>query len=90
MERSPGLITSATTSPGRGGGGGGGTPTLNTFLVYVPAITVPSAFTPDRLPTGLTFLGRPYADANVISLAYAYEQATRHRVPPRTTPPLER
>ena len=71
-----------------GGGGGGGTPILNTFLVYVPAITVPSAFTPDQLPTGLTFLGRPYGDAQVISLAYAYEQATHHRIPPKTTPAL--
>jgi amidase len=54
----------------------------------VPAITVPSGFTPDNLPTGLTFLGRPYSDATAIKLAYAYEQATHHRVPPATTPPL--
>jgi len=85
MERSPSLIKEATTPPYRGNGG---TPTLNTFLIYVPAITVPSGFTPDHLPTGLTFLGRPYADATVIALAYAYEQATHHRVPPGTTPPL--
>jgi amidase len=86
MERSPSLIKAATTPPYVGNGG---TPTLNTFLVYVPAITVPSGFTPERLPTGLTFLGKPYADATVIALAYAYEQATHHRVPPSTTPPLE-
>jgi amidase len=86
MERSPSLIKDATTPPYRAGGGG--TPTLNTFLVYVPAITVPSGFTPERLPTGLTFLGRPYDDATVITLAYSYEQATHHRVPPPTTPPL--
>ena len=87
MERSPSLIEEATTPPYRGGNGG--TPILNTFLVYVPAITVPSGFTPDKLPTGLTFLGRPYGDAGVIALAYAYEQATHHRVPPPTTPPLQ-
>jgi Asp-tRNA(Asn)/Glu-tRNA(Gln) amidotransferase A subunit family amidase len=87
MERSPSRLI-GTEPANRGEGGGGGTPILNTFLVYVPAITVPSAFTPDQLPTGLTFLGRPYDDAQVISLAYAYEQATHHRVPPKTTPAL--
>ena len=85
MERSPSLIKEATTPPYRGNAG---IPTLNTFLVYVPAITVPSGFTPEKLPTGLTFLGRPYGDAAVITLAYAYEQATHHRVPPSITPPL--
>jgi Asp-tRNA(Asn)/Glu-tRNA(Gln) amidotransferase A subunit family amidase len=59
-----------------------GVPTLNTFLVYVPAITVPAGFTRDNLPTGITFQGRPYDDALMIKLAYAYEQATRHRKSP--------
>jgi Asp-tRNA(Asn)/Glu-tRNA(Gln) amidotransferase A subunit family amidase len=66
-----------------------GVPTLNTFLVYVPAITVPSGFTSANLPTGITFLGKPYSDAAMIKLAYAYEQSTHHRRPPRTTPPLQ-
>jgi Asp-tRNA(Asn)/Glu-tRNA(Gln) amidotransferase A subunit family amidase len=59
-----------------------GVPTLNTFLVYVPAITVPTGFTSDNLPTGITFQGRPYTDGEMIKLAYAYEQATHHRKPP--------
>lgn len=59
-----------------------GAPHLNTFLVYVPSIVVPAGYTRDRLPAGITFLGRPYDDANMVSFAYAYEQATRHRVPP--------
>lgn len=61
---------------------------LNTFLVYVPSISVPAGFTSDELPVGVTFLGRPYSDANMIKLAYAYEQATQHRRPPSTTPQL--
>jgi Asp-tRNA(Asn)/Glu-tRNA(Gln) amidotransferase A subunit family amidase len=65
-----------------------GVPTLNTFLVYVPAITVPSGFTSDNLPAGITFLGKPYSDTEMIKLAYAYEQSTHHRRPPQTTPPL--
>jgi amidase len=65
-----------------------GVPTWNTFLVYPASITVPSGFTADNLPTGITFFGRPYSEPTLIRLAYAYEQATHHRRPPRTTPPL--
>lgn len=65
-----------------------GAPNLNTFLVFVPAITVPAGFTQDNLPVGITFQGRPYSEGTVIRLAYAYEQATLHRTPPSTTPPL--
>lgn len=67
-----------------------GAPDLNTFLVFVPAIVVPAGFTGDNLPAGMTFMGRPYEDGNVIKLAYAYEQATRHRRPPEITPDLPR
>jgi len=67
-----------------------GAPDLNTFLVFVPAIVVPAGFTVDNLPAGMTFLGRPYEDGNVIKLAYAYEQATHHRRPPEITPDLPR
>ena len=63
-----------------------GVPNLNTFLRYVPAITVPAGFTSDNLPVGITFLGRPYSEAEMLTLAYSYEQATHHRVPPNTTP----
>jgi Asp-tRNA(Asn)/Glu-tRNA(Gln) amidotransferase A subunit family amidase len=62
-----------------------GAPHLNTFLVYVPTITVPAGFTRDNLPAGLCFIGRPYDDGNLIKFAYAYEQATHHRKPPAST-----
>ena len=63
---------------------------LNTFLVYVPIVTVPAGFTVDNLPVGITFLGRPYDDGAMLKLAYSYEQATHHRRPPSTTPALSR
>jgi amidase len=66
-----------------------GVPVLNTFLVYVPSITVPSGFTTDHLPVGITFLGRPYTEPMMIKLAYSYEQATHHRIPPKATPALQ-
>ena len=65
-----------------------GAPHLNTFLVFVPTIVVPAGFTRDNLPAGLSFLGRPYDEDKMIRLAYAYEQATRHRRPPASTTPL--
>jgi len=65
-----------------------GVPVLNTFLVYVPSITVPSGFTANDLPVGITLLGRPYSEPTMIKLAYAYEQATHHRLPPRSAPAL--
>jgi amidase len=63
-----------------------GAPHINTFLAFVPSIVVPAGFTRDRLPAGITFLGRPYSDGKMIQYAFAYERATRHRVPPSTTP----
>ena len=63
-----------------------GAPHINTFLMFVPSIVVPAGFTRDNLPAGITFLGRPYDDASMIQLAYAYEQATRHRRAPSITP----
>ena len=63
-----------------------GAPYINTFLVFVPSIVVPAGFTRDKLPAGVTFLGRPYDDANMIRFAYAYEQATHHRRAPASTP----
>jgi Asp-tRNA(Asn)/Glu-tRNA(Gln) amidotransferase A subunit family amidase len=65
-----------------------GAPHLNTFLVFVPVVAVPAGFSADNLPAGITFMGRPYDEGTIIKLAYAYEQATQHRRPPTTTPPL--
>ena len=53
-----------------------------------PAITVPMGYTYGTLPAGLQFLGDAWSEARLIALAYAYEQATRHRAPPASTPPL--
>jgi Asp-tRNA(Asn)/Glu-tRNA(Gln) amidotransferase A subunit family amidase len=65
-----------------------GVPTLNTFLIYAASVTVPSGFTSNNLPVGITFFGPPYSEPMLLKLAYSYEQATHHRVPPKTTPAL--
>lgn len=53
-----------------------------------PAVTVPMGFTTDVLPSGLSLLGRKWADAALLRMAYAYEQATKHRRPPVLAPPI--
>jgi amidase len=55
------------------------------FLASVtgfPEITLPMGFSQQGVPLGLSLLGRPYSEARLIELAYAFEQATGHRRPP--------
>ena len=55
----------------------------------MPAITVPMGYTrDDKLPAGITIFGRAFDEPRLIKLAYAYEQATKWRREPPTTPPL--
>ncbi len=53
-----------------------------------PALTVPAGFSIDSMPVGLEFLGRPFSEPLLLGYGFAYEQATKHRRPPKTTPPL--
>lgn len=54
----------------------------------LPAVSVPMGFVQGNLPTGLQIIGRPYSEGLLIKYAYAYEQATQHRVPPKSFPDL--
>ena len=47
-----------------------------------PAVTVPAGFV-NGLPVGLSFFGKAWSEAKLLSLAYAFEQATKHRRPPK-------
>ena len=42
----------------------------------LPTISVPCGFSSGGLPIGLQLAGRPFEDATVLKVAYAYEQAT--------------
>jgi amidase len=54
-----------------------------------PAIQVPMGYTRGgQLPAGVTFFGRAWSESTLIGLAYSYEQATRHRRTPASTPAL--
>lgn len=50
-----------------------------------PAFTIPMGFSSRNLPAGLQFLGRMYDEPTLIKLSYAYEQGTKHRIPPKLT-----
>jgi len=65
---------------------GGGYSTASAVAGY-PHITVPAGFT-HNLPVGLSFFGRAYSEAALIKIAYAYEQATKHRRAPTFIPTL--
>jgi len=47
-----------------------------------PSVAVPAGYTTDGKPFGIMFTGTAFAEPALIRLAYAYEQATRLRVPP--------
>ncbi len=59
-----------------------------------PSIVVPGGFMPPAAPVinpapfGVTFTGRAFSEPRLIALSFAYEQATKHRQPPASTPPL--
>lgn len=49
-------------------------------------MTVPSGYNGDR-PQGLSFFGPAWSEPQLLSYAYAYEQATMKRQPPTTIAP---
>jgi len=55
-----------------------------------PALTVPAGFSDNTLPVGLEFLGRPFSEAELLAIGFSYEQRTKHRRAPSTTPALPR
>jgi len=62
--------------PFGGGGAGGGAPT-NPF---------PPGFDPKPAPFGVSFTGMACSEPKLLELAYAFEQATKRRVPPAAAP----
>jgi amidase len=63
-------------------------------LAGFPAIEVPAGFStpttdaPIGVPVGMEFLGRAWAESELIKLAFGFEQATHLRKPPVSTPAL--
>lgn len=59
----------------------GGSSTVAAVAGY-PSITVPAGFV-FGLPIGISFFGRAWSEPTLLKFAYAFEQATRLRKPPR-------
>jgi len=59
-----------------------------------PSVAVPAGFAPpvapvvNPAPFGIAFTGRAFSEPRLIGLAFAFEQATHHRTPPASAPPL--
>jgi len=67
---------------------------VNTFLTFIkncdpvsvvgyPAITVPAGYSSEGLPIGLQIVSKPWTEEKLLSMAYAFEQATTVRKAPK-------
>ena len=67
---------------------------VDTFLTFIrncdpisvvgyPAISVPAGYSQTGLPIGLQIVGRPWEENKLLSMAYAFEQATKVRKAPK-------
>ena len=79
------------------GNSGAGTPAKAGYpSIVVPGGTFqnivtppfPDGFNAKDGPAGVTFSGRAFSEPRLIALSYAFEQATHHRFPPASAPPL--
>jgi amidase len=64
------------------------TNTLIAAQTWMPSICLPAGFTPDDIPVGLELVVLPYHEPDLFRLGYAFEQVTKHRRPPASTPAL--
>ena len=78
LRRKPALIGEAQ----------GGTNCQLSATTGLPAISVPAGFTTDGLPIGLELLGGAFTEATLLKYAYGWEQTTKPRRAPFSTPPL--
>jgi aspartyl-tRNA(Asn)/glutamyl-tRNA(Gln) amidotransferase subunit A len=87
------ILTPATPSPAFGIGEKGGSDPVEMYLNDVftvpvnlaglPGVSVPAGLSADGLPLGLQFIGRPFCEETLFSLAHIVEQAAGRFSPER-------
>jgi amidase len=82
--RRPALIAAPPDVPGGAATSGSNLANLSGY----PDLIVPAGFTSDDLPVGLSFLGTAFSEGRLLALGYAFEQASKARHLPVTTPRL--
>jgi amidase len=60
---------------------GAGSSTTPAAVAGYPSITVPAGYV-FGLPVGVSFFGKAWSEPTLIRIAYAFEQASKHRRPP--------
>jgi amidase len=80
----PGWITDLVNGDHYTGGSASTLPAISGY----PHITVPMGSIAG-LPVGLSFFGRAWTEVTLLTLAYAFEQATKHRERPRFLPTVD-
>lgn len=78
LRRKPALIGEAQ----------GGTNCQLSATTGLPAMSMPAGFSADGLPIGLELLAGEWQEARLLRYAYAWEQGSKLRRPPFSTPPL--
>jgi Asp-tRNA(Asn)/Glu-tRNA(Gln) amidotransferase A subunit family amidase len=58
----------------------GGSVLLTTNLTGHPAVTVPNGFTEEGTPVSISFIGRLFAEAELLRVAKAFQDATGHHL----------